>query len=311
MIINTGQRTDIPAFYSRWFANRLKAGYVCVRNPYNPKQVNKYILNPEVVDIIGFCTKNPAPMFEYMDLLQNYGQYWFVSITPYGRDIEPNVPDKHKLIDDFKLLSDMVGVNSVGWRYDPIFLSDRYTHEYHIKAFTQIAEVLAGYTNTVVISFIDLYKKVEKNFPEVQAVKIEQAESIGREIIEIAKENGMVVRPCAEGDFLEKYGADCSGCMTIPVYEKAIGARLNIPNIKSARGECACFLTSDIGAYDTCMHLCKYCYANSDREQVYRNYKRHDDNSPFLIGQFNKDDIIHEVPAESWIDRQISIFDYQ
>ena len=102
MIINTGQRTDIPAFYSEWFANRLKEGFVCVRNPYNPKQVSCYRLDPSVVDVIGFCTKNPAPMFQYMDLLKDYGQYWFVTITPYGRDIEPNMPDKHRLLDDFK-----------------------------------------------------------------------------------------------------------------------------------------------------------------------------------------------------------------
>ena len=124
MIINTGQRTDIPAFYAEWFANRLKEGFVCVRNPYNPNQVSRYRLDPSVVDVIGFCTKNPAPMFPHMDLLKDYGQYWFVTITPYGRDIEPNVPDKHRLLDDFKRLSDLVGLNSIGWRYDPIFISE-------------------------------------------------------------------------------------------------------------------------------------------------------------------------------------------
>ena len=280
-----------------------------MRNPYNPKQVNKYILDPRVVDVIGFCTKNPAPMFVYMDLLKNYGQYWFVTITPYGKDIEPNVPDKHKIIDDFKKLSDMVDIDSVGWRYDPIFLSDRYTIDYHLSAFEQIARELHGYTKTVVISFIDLYKKVQKNFPEVQPVSRENAITLGKAMIEIARKNGMVVRPCAEGDFLAKYGADCSGCMTVPVYEKAIGERLNVPKKKSAREECACYLASDIGAYDTCMHLCKYCYANNDRQLVMENFKRHNPDSPFLIGEYEDGDEIHEVDAESWIDRQISIFD--
>ncbi len=280
-----------------------------MRNPYNPKQVNKYILDPRVVDVIGFCTKNPAPMFAYMDLLKDYGQYWFVTITPYGKDIEPNVPDKHKIIDDFKRLSDMVDIDSVGWRYDPIFLSDRYTIDYHLSAFEQIARELHGYTKTVVISFIDLYKKVQKNFPEVQPVSRENAIILGKAMIEIARKNGMVVRPCAEGDFLAKYGADCSGCMTVPVYEKAIGERLNVPKKKSARGECACYLTSDIGAYDTCMHLCKYCYANNDKRLVLENFKRHNPDSPFLIGEYEDGDEIHEVDAKSWIDRQISIFD--
>ena len=120
MIIQTGMRTDIPAFYSKWFLNRIKEGYVLVRNPYNERQVTRYCLAPDVVDLIAFCTKNPAPMLPYMNVLKPYGQYWFVTITPYGRDIEPNVPDKEKVMDDFKKLSDIVGVDSMGWRYDPM-----------------------------------------------------------------------------------------------------------------------------------------------------------------------------------------------
>ena len=120
MIIQTGMRTDIPAFYSKWFLNRIKEGYVLVRNPYNERQVTRYCLAPDVVDLIAFCTKNPTPMLPYMNVLKPYGQYWFVTITPYGRDIEPNVPDKEKVMDDFKKLSDIVGVDSMGWRYDPM-----------------------------------------------------------------------------------------------------------------------------------------------------------------------------------------------
>ena len=116
MIINTGMRTDIPAFYSEWLLNRIYEGYVLVRSPYNPSQVTRYILSPEVVDLISFCTKNPAPMLPHMDVLKPYGQYWFVTITPYGKDIEPNVPDKKQVMEDFKILSDIVGVDSVGWR---------------------------------------------------------------------------------------------------------------------------------------------------------------------------------------------------
>lgn len=305
MIINTGQRTDIPAFYSDWFANRLKEGYVCVRNPYNPKQVSRYRLDPSVVDVIGFCTKNPAPMFKYMDLLKEYGQYWFVTLTSYGRDIEPNVPDKHKLIEDFKKLSDVVGVNSIGWRYDPIFISDRYTEEYHIKAFSQIAEALDGYTKTVVISFIDFYPKVRKNFPEVKEVAKDQRLRMGKKIIEIAIANGMTVKPCAEGDELAQFGADCGGCMTIADYEKAIGQKLIVPKKKGARAECSCYLTCDIGAYNTCKHLCRYCYANAESETVLKLSGQHNPTSPFLIGNYQPDDLINDVPQKSWIDGQM------
>ena len=307
MIINTGQRTDIPAFYSRWFSNRLREGYVCVRNPYNPQQVSRYRLDPSVVDVIGFCTKNPAPMFPYFDLLDRFGQYWFVTITPYGRDIEPNVPNKHRLLDDFRTLSDKVGVNAIGWRYDPIFLSKRYSMDYHLRAFQQIAAALDGYTKTVVISFIDLYPKVRRNFPEAQAVTEPQRMMLGKAIIEIAAAHGMTVKPCAEGDTLSVYGADCGGCMRISDYEKAIDQRLNAPKKKGARAECACYLSCDIGAYNTCRHLCKYCYANAESEKVVAHSRLHDPDSPFLIGNYQADDQIHDVSQKSWIDDQIRL----
>lgn len=305
MIINTGQRTDIPAFYPKWLANRFKEQIVCVRNPFNPDMVSRYRLSPETVDVIGFCSKNPAPFFEYMDVIRDYGQYWFVTITPYGRNIEPNVPDKHKILEDFKTLSKMVGVNCIGWRYDPILVTDRYTTEYHLKAFEQMAASLSGYTNTVVISFIDLYEKVRRNFPEARTVSRQDQHFLGKEMIEIARDYGMVVKPCGEGQFLTEYGADCSGCMTIATYEKAIGQRLIVPNKKPARKECACYLSGDIGAYDSCGHLCRYCYANNDIEAVKRNMKLHDPKSPFLIGNYREGDIIHDVKMESYIDNQL------
>jgi hypothetical protein len=171
MIINTGQRTDIPAFYSEWFSNRLKAGFVLVRNPYNPHSVTRYRLSPDVVDLIGFCTKNPAPMFRYMDLLQPYGQYWFVTITPYGKEIEPHVPNKLEVLDHFRHLSEIVGTDRIGWRYDPILISDTWPVERHIKAFEYMAKTF----------------------------------------VEIGRQYGITIRPCGEGSELARFGADCSG----------------------------------------------------------------------------------------------------
>ncbi len=307
MIINTGQRTDIPAFYADWFANRLREGFVCVRNPYNPDQVSRYRLDPSVVDCIGFCTKNPAPMFQFMDLLKDYGQYWFVTITPYGRDVEPNVKDKHQLLDDFKKLSEIVGVDSIGWRYDPIFITDKYSEEYHLRAFEKMATELDGYTGTAVISFIDLYPKVRRNFPEAREVTKEERLALGREMVKIAAAHGMTLKPCAEGDDLAPFGADCGGCMRIGDYEKAIGKKLNAPKKKGARAECACYLSCDIGAYNTCRHLCKYCYANAEPARVLTQSRLHDVTSPFLIGNYKKGDVIRDVPQESWIDGQGSL----
>ena len=308
MIINTGQRTDIPAFYAEWFANRLREGFVCVRNPYDPSQVSRYRLDPTVVDVIGFCTKDPTPMFPYMDLLKNYGQYWFVTITPYGRDMEPNVPYKHRLLEDFKRLSEQVGVSAIGWRYDPILLSERYTTAYHLRAFETMASALEGYTQTAVISFIDLYPKVRRNFPEAREVRAEERIRLGKALIEIASAHGMIVKPCAEGDELAPYGADCSGCMRLGDYEKAIGKKLNAPKWKGTRAGCACYLACDIGAYNTCKHLCKYCYANAEPTMVLTQSRLHDPRSPFLIGNYRDGDVIHDVPQRSWIDPQQKLF---
>ena len=307
MIINTGQRTDIPGFYSTWLVNRLKAGFVMVRNPYNPQSVNRYRLTPDVVDLIGFCTKNPAPMLSKMEMLKDFHQYWYVTITPYGREIEPNVPGKKDVLECFRRLSDMVGINCIGWRYDPIFISEQYPVERHLRAFEYMCKALAGYTHTVVISFIDMYEKTKRNFPEVRPVSREDRLILGKAMAEMARTHDMVLRPCAEGNELAQFGADCSGCMTIAMYEQAIGQKLKVPRFTPAREHCACYLGGDIGAYHTCGHLCRYCYANDDIAAVRRNMARHDPESPLLVGHLMSGDVIHETKQESWLDPQLSL----
>ena len=193
MIINIGCRTDIPAFYSKWLMNRIREGFVLVRNPYYPSQVTKYNLSPKVVDCLAFCTKNPEPMLKYLNELDIYKQYWFVTITPYEKDIEPKVPDKEKVIDSFKKLSKHIGVDSIGWRYDPIFINKDFDVEKHIK---------------------------------------------------------------------------CNGCMSQEIVEKSIKSKLEPPKRKNLRQECNCLMGNDIGAYNTCGHLCKYCYANANKGLV-------------------------------------------
>lgn len=307
MILQTGMRTDIPAFYSQWFINRIKAGYVLVRNPYNPSSVTRYEINPDVVDLIAFCTKNPAPMLKYMDVLKPYGQYWFVTITPYGKEIEPNVPDKRQVLENFKTLSKFVGVDSIGWRYDPIFINDKYSIDFHIETFEQMARELSGYTKTCIISFIDLYKKVIKNFPQACMVEKEKRLKIGKAFAEIGRQYDITIKACAEGDELAPYGVDCSGCLTQEVYETVLHTKLDMPKIKGQRNGCACFFGNDIGAYDTCRHFCKYCYANTDYKAVLSNSELHNPDSPFLIGTHQAGDIINHAVQESWVDNQLTL----
>ena len=309
MIINTGQRTDIPAFYSKWFINRIKEGYVLVRNPYYPKNVTKFILNPDVVDVIGFCTKNPRPMFNYLDLIKEYGQFWYISITGFERDLEPNVPPIDQVIEDFKYLSNKIGKNAIAWRYTPIIINDKYTKERHIKTFEYIAKSLSGYTNLVTYGFVDIYPKLEKNHPEIKDTDDETKIEITKEFLKIAKKYNMNLRLCSKEKWLEQYGVDIKGCMRLEDYENSINKNLNIKKRMDARkGYCACLLSNDIGMYNSCPHLCTYCYANGNKNMVINNYKLHDENSPLLIGHISKDDIIKDANQESYIDKTITLF---
>ena len=284
MIINTGMRTDIPAFYSEWLMNRIHEGFVYVRNPYYMLQVSRYDLSPEVVDCLAFCTKNPHPMLKYLDeLKEKYNMFWFVTITPYGEDIEPNVPSLDKVISDFKVLSLKLGKNTVALRYDPIFFSEEWTIEKHIRSFEYILKELEGYTEDVTISFLDMYEKVKKNAPNIRPPRPDEEQVIAKEFARIGEKYNMTIHGCCENPNLKDLGIDISGCMSKEIVEKAINMKLNTPKnlskrLNDGKQTCNCVMGNDIGAYNSCMHLCTYCYANLDKELVKQNYKKHNPN---------------------------------
>ena len=158
------------------------------------------------------------------------------------------------------------------------------------------------------ISFIDLYQKVKRNFPEARVVRKEDRIAIGKAFAEIGKTYGMTIRACAEGTELASYGVNCEGCMTVSTFETALHEKLKVPKRKNQRGgQCACVLGTDIGTYDTCAHLCRYCYANTDAAQVRRNLRAHDPASPFLLGGHLPGDKIHQARQESWRVDQLSL----
>lgn len=164
-------------------------------------------------------------------------------------------------------------------------------------------------STSCVISFIDIYKKVERNFPDAREVSGKDRVTLGKELIRIADRCRMTIRPCAEGNDLQPFGADCSGCMTVNTFETALHAHLDVPKRKNNQrnGQCACLLGVDIGAYDTCGHLCKYCYANTNAASVKENMRKHDPASPFLIGGNMPGDVIHNAQQKSWIDGQMRL----
>jgi len=306
MIINTGQRTDIPAYYSEWFYNRIKENYVHVRNPYYPEQILEYQLNPQVVDCLCFCTKNPQPMLKRLDEIKAFRQFWFVTITPYGKEIEPHVPHYQQVIKSFQQLSLKVGKKAIGWRYDPIFIDEHYTIEKHLHVFLEIAKELSGYTDRCVISFIDLYEKTKRNFPHIKEVTLEQQHILTRELVKIAQQYHIKVQACLEDSSLAQYGIDTQGCMTQEVIEESIGERFVSLKKKNIRAGCSCLLGSDIGAYNTCLHGCLYCYANVDKQEVIKQYRMHDPYSSILIGHVQENETIKKVKQISNIDYQLS-----
>ena len=301
MILQTGQRTDIPAFYGQWLINRVRQGFVDVRNPYNPIQITRYPINHEVVDGIAFCTKNPLPFIPLLHEINDYRQYWHMTITPYGADIETNVPQVDLVIDGFKHISTKRNPQSMVWRYDPIILTHNYTVDFHFESLYKMAKSLEGYTDTVVVSFIDIFDKVAHNFPEGYRPSLDIQTKIIKELVSIAHSHHMILKTCGEGDVFKELGVNTEGCLTLDCYERAWNVKLKAPKRTPARPECNCYLHGDIGAYDTCSHFCRYCYANSNQAAVHQNRLLHDPNSSLLIGTLSKTAIIKESAEKSWI----------
>ena len=311
MLIFASGRTDIPAFYSEWFMNRVRAGFVDVRNPYYGEQVTRYKLTKDVVDCLVFCTKNPAPMIPYLEELKSLGLglYFFVTITPYEKDIEPNVSEKGTVMDSFCELSRILGKDRVCWRYDPIFTDEKYSVSFHIKAFRSMAEKLHEATDRCIISFIDLYQKTKKNFPGVKEVSESDQKFLASSLSRIAFENGIKIESCAEKLDLTSCGVEQGACVSREIIEKAADIHL-LPKIGVSvlRKHCICLPTNDIGAYNSCPHLCKYCYANYDARLVAKNQAQHNPNSNFLLGESKETDILKTARQKSFRDEQLFLF---
>lgn len=296
MILSVSRRTDIPAFYSEWFFNRLKEGYIMVRNPMNKYQVSKINLESKNIDCIVFWTKNPEPILNRLEQLEGINYYFQFTINPYGKDIEPNVPEKSKLLSTFIELSQKIGKEKVVWRYDPIFLTDDIDVNYHIKYFEKLSERLRGYTNTVVISILDEYVKTKRNMKGINIKKLNDKEidTLFLAITKIAKNNKIEIKSCAEEKDLQKYGITHGKCIDDNLISKLFNFDINIKKDKNQRKSCGCVESIEVGAYNTCLHGCKYCYANFDDELVENNYNKHDKNSPFLIGNKLENDEVTE-----------------
>ena len=311
MILSVSRRTDIPAFYAEWFFQRIREGFLYVRNPMNPRQVSRIGLSPEVVDCIIFWSKNPAPMLERLDELREYPFYFQFTLTGYGKDIEPGLPDKRKeVIGTFQKLSEKVGKERVVWRYDPILVNGRYTIEYHLKAFEEIAGCLKGYTEKVVISFVDFYAKTLRNTKDlyIKSLSREEMREIAEGMAQIAKSCGLVIETCAEQINLQDVGIRHGSCIDKKRIEKIAGCSLSVEKDKNQREACGCCESIDVGAYNTCRNGCRYCYANYHEEQVRKCIACYDVDSPLLCGRIEPEERVTDRKVRSFRNPQLSIF---
>ena len=292
MVLFVSGRCDIVAFYSKWFINRYREGFVDVRNPFNPKLVSRISFSN--VDMIMFCTKNPLPIIPYLKEIDK-PILFHVTLTPYKKDIEPNVGDKSKIIEGIKEISKIIGNDNVVVRYDPIFINRIYTMDYHKKAFKRMCELLSGYVNRVIVSFLDNYKNVQKNMGYLKPVPFteDMYKEIGEYFSKWARINGMVVQTCFENRNLVEYGFVKGDCLSRELALKMTG-KMYPKQVVRKGDKCECVQMVDIGVYNTCKHLCKYCYANYMEDMVLSNNLKHDDNSSLLIGELERDYVIKE-----------------
>ena len=290
MILNVSGRTDIVAFYSKWFMNRYREGFLDVRNPFQPKLVSRIYF--EDVDAILFCTKNPIPILKDISDIKK-PILFHITLTPYQKDIEPNVPPNGKIIEAIKKISSMIGKKYVYVRYDPIFLSEKYDINYHIKSFEHLCTLLDGFVEHIIISFLDDYKNVQKNKAILKNKPFLESdyEAIGKNFSAIAHVHNMTIQTCCEKKNLVEYGFDKKECLSHTLAFQLTG-KTNFKTWKARGNNCKCVEMVDVGVYNTCSHFCKYCYANYDEKQVKENVEKHIETSSLLIGNLKSDDQI-------------------
>jgi DNA repair photolyase len=316
MIISASRRTDIPAFFSKWFIERVRAGFLLTRNPFNAHQIKRVSLSPEDVDAIVFWTRNPKKMMPDLRELDDVGlKYCFLyTITGYPRALEKNVPNPHEAIETFKELSGCIGSEKVVWRYDPVLVSSLVDIDEHKRLFGKISSSLRGKTERVIVSFADIYKKVERNLNafsknnnvEIQdIVKFEdELKSLALSFSKIAELNGMEIQTCAEEIDLGEQGVKHGKCIDDLWLNQTFKCQYSKAKDKGQRDGCGCVKSTDIGAYNTCLHGCEYCYATYSQKSVKNNHQKHDPFSPFLIGSAEG---VDEALLQKKIDSQLSL----
>ena len=274
--------------------NRINEEFVYVRNPGYKKLIYEISLSPKDVDLIVFITKNPQPIIEHLDNLNDYKLAFQITINPYGKDIEPNVPDVDFVIDSFIDVSKKIGKEKMIWRYDPIILDEQFDLKFHVEKYSYIANKIKPYVNRCVSTFLDVYEKHEDLYFQSKLKVSGEKERISflNELSKLAKDLEIKQSFCSTATKYNVKGITHEPCLN----EKEM-IRWGIPITKQTtpmRPGCKCVKSIDIGEYDTCMHNCIYCYANTASQKTREN-KHYDKKSEILFGKIEKDDIIKKI----------------
>lgn len=292
MIVSASRRTDIPCWYSEWFGNRVKAGFAMTRNPMNGRQLRRVSLLPEDVDCFVFWTKDPgrkgANGRSFIDILPDLDKsgfmyYFQFTLTPYGRDIERNQRDKADIERDFARLSGRAGKERVVWRYDPVILNEGFglTSAWHALTFEKMCVRLCRYTETVNVSFADIYAKLKGGL--VREISLGEMAELAAIFGETARRYGLRIRACCEKADFAAFGIERAACVDKALIERLTGRPLSARRDKNQREGCGCCESADIGAYNTCPGGCAYCYANHGAGVIRRNFAGHKPDGEFLI----------------------------
>ena len=295
MIISVSRRTDLPAFYTPWFINRVRAGYCAVPNPYNPAQVSRVSLRPSDVTAFVFSTRNPRPILPHLAELDDLGYryYFLITLVNNPRSIDPKSPSSEAAVSAIRDLAGRLGPRRVIWRYDPIVLSSQTGLGYHIENFTRLASALQGATTHCIISILDEYSCARTRLEALRALGIDifRGSRLNRlvtelvpRLVDVASRHGIALTSCAERIDLAPLGVKPGKCMDDRLLSDVFGLSLSGKKDPSQRLECGCVPSKDIGMYHSCLFGCAYCYANRNFGEARRNHKRHDPNSPSMLG---------------------------
>ncbi|GKH45678.1 DUF1848 domain-containing protein [Anaerotruncus massiliensis (ex Togo et al. 2019)] len=307
MILSVSRRTDIPAYYSAWFLNRLAEGFVLVPNPHNPRQLSRIPLSPETVDCIVFWTKNPTPMLDALPRIEaaGYPFYFQFTLTPYGPRTEPGLPPKEELVRAFWALSRRLGPKRVVWRYDPVMVDGRYPTAWHLERFEALCNALEGAAERCVFSFVDPYRHTGGAYRETTRSEcLDVAGGFG----EIAARHGFSLFTCAETIDLSAFGIGHAACIDPELVGGILGCPVKAAKDPGQRPACGCCESVDIGAYNTCPGGCAYCYATTGRAAALRCAAAHDPAAPMLTGWPRGGERISDRAAKSLKTAQTTLY---